>query len=61
MSFNPEPFFPDSPTKPEKFPEDYEENLEENCLSCGEQLGIHSTRDLVQCALNELRGETPKG
>ncbi len=59
MSFDPEPFFPDfpeHPTRPEKFPEDYEDNLEEDCSSCGLQLGIHSTRDLIQCALKELRG-----
>jgi len=30
-------------------------------LSCGKQLGVHTTRDIVQCALNELRGESPKG
>lgn len=47
--------------KPEKFPEDYENNLEENCLSCGAQSGLHTIKQLVHCALNELRGETPKG
>ena len=56
MSFNPEPFFPEPPARPEKFPEDYEDNLENDCSSCGEQLGNHTSRDLVQCALNELRG-----
>ncbi|NQV91696.1 hypothetical protein HQ489_04440 [Candidatus Woesearchaeota archaeon] len=56
MSFNPEPLFPNEPKRPEKFPEDYEENLEEDCLSCGEQYGVHTTKQLVQCALNELRG-----
>jgi len=61
MSFDPEPFFPEPPVRPEKFPEDYEDNLEEDCLSCGKQFGIHSTKDIVQCALNELRGENPKG
>jgi len=35
MSFDPEPFFPEPPVRPEKFPEDYEDNLEEDCLSCG--------------------------
>jgi hypothetical protein len=55
---NPKPFFPEPPTRPEKFPEDYEDNLEDNCSSCGEQLGNHSTRDIVSCALNELRGIT---
>ena len=60
MSFNPEPLFPE-PKRPEKFPEDYEENLEEYCLLCGKQYGIHSTKDILQCAINELRGETPKG
>ena len=44
------------PDKPEQFPEDYEDNLEDNCSSCGEQLGIHSTKDIILCALNELRG-----
>ncbi len=61
MSFNSEPFFPEPPVRPERFPEDYEDNLEEDCLSCGKQLGIHTTKEIVQCALNELRGETPKG
>ena len=45
------------PDRPEQFPEDYDDNLEEDCLSCGKQLGIHTTRDIVQCALNELRGD----
>lgn len=53
---NPEPFFPEPPARPEKFPEDYENNLADNCSSCGEQIGIHSTKDIVSCALNELRG-----
>jgi len=63
------PFFPNplddfEPKKPDFVPEidpDYEDNLEEDCLSCGNQLGCHTTRDLVRCALNELRGENPKG
>jgi len=53
---DPKPFFPNPPKRPEKFPEDYEENLEEDCSSCGLQLGVHSTREIVLCALNELRG-----
>jgi len=53
---NPKPFFPESPKRPEKFSEDYEENLEDDCSSCGLQLGIHSTKEIVLCALNELRG-----
>ena len=61
MSFNPEPFFPNPPTRPERIQEDYEDDLEEDCLSCGKQLGVHTTKDIVQCALKELRGETPKG
>lgn len=44
------------PEKPEQFPEDYDDNLEEDCLSCGIQLGIHTTSDIIQCALNELKG-----
>ena len=63
---NQQDFFEDidpkkKPDRPEKFPEDYEDNLEEDCLSCGEQLGVHTDRDILQCALNELRGENPKG
>ena len=53
---NPKPFFPNPPQRPEKFPEDYEDNLEGDCVSCGKQFGIHSTKEIVQCALNELRG-----
>ena len=54
-------FFPEidpkkKPDKPEQFPENYEDDLEEDCLSCGKQFEIHSTRDIVLCALNELRG-----
>ena len=49
------------PDKPAQFPEDYEDNLEEDCWSCGQQYGLHTTGDIVLCALNELRGETPKG
>jgi len=48
------------PEKPEQFPEDYDGNLEEDCLSCGLQLGVHTTKDIVQCALNELKGNTRK-
>ena len=55
MSFDPEPFFPNPPVRPEKVPEDYENDLEEDCSSCGLQLEVHTTRDLVQCSLNELR------
>ena len=55
-------FFPEidptkKPDRPERFPEDYEED----CLSCGKQYGIHTTKEIVICALKELRGETPKG
>jgi len=61
------PFFPNplddfEPKRPDFEPEiDPDWDLEEDCLSCGNQLGCHTKRDLVQCALNELRGETPKG
>jgi len=61
MSFDQEPFFPNPPVRPEKFPEDYEDNLEEDCPVCSEQLGVHTTKDIVQCALKSLRGENPKG
>ena len=65
MSSPPKPFFPDfEPKKPDFEPEinpDYEDNLEDDCPNCGNQLGVHTTKEIVQCALNELRGETPKG
>lgn len=53
-------FFPEidpkkKPNKPEQFPEDYDDNLED-CVSCGKRFEIHSTKDIVLCALNELRG-----
>ena len=32
-----------------------------NCPTCGEQFGIHTTSNIVECALKELRGENPKG
>ena len=59
-------FFPEidptkKPVRPERFPGDYEEDLEEDCLSCGKQYGIHTTKEIVICALKELRGELPKG
>jgi len=64
MTSSPQDFFPDDPTgtpkKPEKFPEDYEDNLEEDCPSCGEQLGVHTTREIVECALREVRGDRSK-
>ena len=60
MSFDPEPFFPNPPVKPERFPEDYEDDLEEDCLSCGKQFGEHTTRDIVECALREVRGGRSK-
>ena len=57
---NPQDFFQDdpfdSPKRPERFSEDYDENLED-CISCGKQYGVHTNRDLIQCALNELRGD----
>lgn len=51
-----------SPQRPEKpLWEDYEYNLEDNCPVCNLQIGIHKTRELVLCALNEIRGDHPKG
>jgi len=63
---NQQDFFPEidptkKPDRPERFPGDYEEDLEEDCLSCGKQYGIHTTKEIVICALKELRGEPPKG
>lgn len=60
----PNPFFPNplddfEPKKPDFEPEidpDYDV-LKDNCSSCGNQIGVHTTRELVVCALNELRGD----
>jgi hypothetical protein len=50
------------PQRPEHIGEDYEDDLEEDCPVCNLQFGVHTTRDIVQCALNEIRGvESPKG
>ena len=51
--FSPDPLGEFEPKKPDFEPEidpDYEFNLEEDCLSCGKQLGCHSSKDIVQCA-----------
>ena len=65
MKSPPRPFFPDfEPEKPDFEPEfdpDFENHLEDDCDSCGEQLGVHTNHDLVKCSLNILRGENPKG
>ncbi len=60
MSFDPEPFFPNPPVRPERFPEDYEDNLEDDCPVCGNQLGVHTTKDIIFCALKEVRGGRSK-
>ena len=59
MSSQPD-FFPEPPERPEKVPEDYEDDLEDDCPICGEQFGIHTTRDIVECALREVRGGRSK-
>lgn len=59
----PTPFFPDplddfEPKKPDFEPEidpDYDD-LESNCSVCQNKIRIHTTRELVVCALTELRG-----
>jgi len=64
MTSSPQDFFPDvdpkqKPSRPE--PIDYDDWTDETlCFSCGLRFDEHSTKDIVQCALNELRGETPK-
>ncbi|MCV0373665.1 MAG: hypothetical protein K5793_08960 [Nitrosarchaeum sp.] len=58
------PFFPNplddfEPKRPDFEPEidpDYDDNLEENCPVCNEQLGVHTTREIVLCALREIQG-----
>lgn len=58
------PFFPNplgdfEPKRPDFEPEtdpDYDDNLEENCPVCNEQLGVHTTREIVLCALKGIQG-----
>lgn len=63
---NQDSFFEDidpkkKPQRPEPIWEDYEDNLEDDCPVCNEQFGVHTEDELVKCALNEIRGVTPKG
>ena len=44
----------------ERFYDDYEFRLEENCPVCNLQFGVHAEDEICLCALNQLRGE-PKG
>jgi len=64
MSSPPKPFFPDfEPEKPDFEPEidpDYEEHLEDDCPNCGNQLGAHTTKEIIFCALREVRGGRSK-
>jgi hypothetical protein len=39
---------------PDYFQEDYEDNLEERCPYCKEQFGIHTAKNIILCALNEI-------
>lgn len=51
-----------NPQRPEKpLWEDYEDDLEEDCPVCNLQFGVHTTEDIIHCALNEIRGDHPKG
>ncbi|MBS3925753.1 MAG: hypothetical protein KGZ34_03565 [Nitrosarchaeum sp.] len=45
------------PQRPEQFLEDYDDSIDEDCSSCGNHIRVHTTRELVACALNELRGD----
>jgi len=57
-------FFPDidpkhKPSRPE--PDYYDDWTDESlCLSCGLSFNEHSTKQIVQCALNEIRGVNSK-
>ena len=62
------PFFPKNPLedyeppKPDFEPEidpDYDDHLEDDCDVCGRQFGVHTKRDLCECALAVVRGEKP--
>ena len=57
--FFPNPFGDFEPKKPDFEPEidpDYEDSLEDVCPVCNQQLGVHTTREIVVCALREVRG-----
>ncbi len=50
-----------SPQRPERFDYYYEEHLEDDCLECGLQFGVHTEDELCLCVLNEKGVESPKG
>ena len=62
----PNPFFPNplddfEPQKPDFEPEidpDFEDNLEEDCPICGNQVGVHTTKEIVRCTLEAIGGES---
>jgi len=61
--FSPSPLGDFEPKKPDFEPEidpDYEDNLEDDCPVCGNQLGVHTTKEIIQCALREVRGGRSK-
>jgi len=37
------------PTRDREEPEDFDDNLEENCLVCGKQNGVHTSDDFFRC------------
>jgi len=69
---NQQDFFPEidprkKPSKPD--PVNYQDEDEVSaivavgdfCLTCNSRFNDHSSKQLIQCALKELRGESPKG
>ena len=42
---------------PESICEFYENNLEANCPVCNLQFRVHTTKNLVLCALHEIRDD----
>ena len=51
-SDNPRPKFPFDDDPIDVPEEDYK------CVVCGNMMSEHSTREIVRCALNEVRGES---
>jgi hypothetical protein len=61
MTSNQEPFFPDidprrRPSKPERplYDDSFEEDY--SCPTCAILISDHSTKQIVECALAEVRG-----
>ncbi len=61
----PKPFFPNpledfEPKKPDFEPESDPDYDSMSCVVCSKQFGVHSVKQVVECALKEVRGDRYK-